>query len=107
MFSTRPPVIVSVVCGHDRADHRVLHRDPREPRHVARARVVAGRVEPVRVREVRVAQTELPRLGVHHRDEARLGPADVLGERDRGVVRALDQRRLDELAHRQPLAGRR
>ena len=40
------------------ADHRVLHRDPREPGDVARARVVARLVEPVRVREVRVAQAE-------------------------------------------------
>ena len=37
----------------------VLHRDRREPRHVARARHVAGRVEAVGAHEVRVAQAEL------------------------------------------------
>ena len=31
--------------------------------------------------------------------------ADVLGEGDGGVVRALDQRRLDQLPDGQPLAG--
>ena len=40
------------------------------------------------------------------RDEAvSLAVADVVGERPGGVVRALDQRRLDEVADGEPLAG--
>ena len=66
-----------------------------------------GRVEAVRAREVRVGQAELPRAGVHHRDESsRRCRCRRSGERVRGVVRALDQRALEQIADRQPLAGR-
>jgi hypothetical protein len=88
----------------DGADHLVAHGDPGEPGHVAGARVVARRVEAVRVGEMRVAQAQLSCLRVHHRDEAGLAPADVLGQCDGGVVRALDQRGLDQVVNGQPLA---
>ena len=70
------------------------------------AREVAGRVEAVGAHEVRVAQAELRGLRVHHRDEASPRPpptwtASAIG----GVVRALDQRRLDQVADGDPLAG--
>src|SRR5581483_7226711 len=88
----------------DRADHRSPHRDPRQPGDVPGARVVTRLIEAVRVREVGVAEPELPRLRVHHRHEPGLAAPDVLGERDRGVVRTLDQRRLDELSNGQLVA---
>ena len=81
-----------------------VHRDAREQRDVARARDVTGRVEPVRAHEVRVVQAELLRLRVHPRDEQRKVAAGGRGrERVRGVVRTLDQRALEQVAHGDPL----
>ena len=91
---------------HDLTDDRAVHEQPRHEHHVAGARVVTGRVEPVGPREVRVAEAELVGARVHHRDEARLASvADVVRQRVRSVVGALDQRGLDELADGQALTG--
>ena len=66
---------------------------------------MARAVEPVRCDEVRLAQPEPTGLLVHPGDEPRHRPVGGrVRERRRGVVRARDQRRLDELAHRDPLA---
>jgi len=55
---------------------------------------------------VRVPESELSRACVHHRHEPGLTSfTDVVGERVRGVVGALDQRALQQLADGDPLAG--
>jgi hypothetical protein len=67
---------------------------------------VPGRVEPVGAHEVRVVEPELGGLCVHQVDEAlQVSIADVERERVCRVVRALDQRGADQVAHGQPLAG--
>src|SRR4029079_7858611 len=72
--------------------------------NVTGARTVARGVETVRARVVGVGQAELPCAGVHHRDESSLASfTDVVGKRVRGIVSALDQRALEQLADRQPL----
>ena len=64
-----------------------------------------GRVEPVGAHEVRVVEAERPRLRVHQlRERVEVG-RDRERERVGGVVRRLDQRRLDELAHGDLLAA--
>ena len=84
---------------------RVVHHEAREVGDVVGARKVAGGVEPVRPDEVALVQPELPRPRVHHRHEARLAAAAHVGrERIGRVVRAGDQRGLEQLAHGQPLA---
>ena len=105
MRRTRLPEMVAVRC---RTIWRTIgRRISSRARNVtsSRARDVAGCVEPVGPDEVRVAEAELPGLGVHHRDEARLvAVADVRGQRVRRVVRAGYQRGLEQLAHGQPVA---
>ena len=67
---------------------------------------MAGGVETVGAHEVRVGQAELPGPPIHHRDEpVRVAAADVLRESPGGVVRALDEARLDEVADCQLLPG--
>jgi hypothetical protein len=66
---------------------------------------VACDVEPVGPDEVRVVEPELRRLPVHQLRERGDAAADVERERRRRVVRALDQRRLDEVLHGDALAG--
>src|SRR5207302_10926510 len=78
----------------------------RQPENVAGARQVTGRVEAVRTCEVGVAQAEVLRLRVHPPHELRcVAVRSRGGERIGRIVRALDQRALDEIAHTQPLAG--
>ena len=68
--------------------------------------VTAPHVEPIRPDEVRSLEPELLGLCVHHRDERlAVAAADVIGERDSSVVRALNQRRFDEISHADALAG--
>src|SRR5262245_46426089 len=89
----------------DLADDRLLHQQPSQRRHVARAGDMSRSVEAVRADEVRVVQAELLGPAVHQRDEPGLtAAADVIGERPGGVVRALDQRGFHEVAHRDLLA---
>ncbi len=90
----------------DRADDRPAHQQPRELGHVTDPRDGAGGVETVRARVVGVGQAELPCAGVHHCHESSLASlTDVVGKRVRGIVRALDQRALEQLPDGQPLAG--
>ena len=92
--------------GDDSPHHRLPHEDARQGRHVARARDVPGRVQPVGTDEVRVRQAELPRALVHHRDEAGLiSLPDVVGQRPGGVVGALNEARFDEVAHGELFPG--
>src|ERR671935_1861014 len=64
------------------------------------------RVEPVRPHVVRVPESELPCARVHHRHEPSLASfTDVVGERVRGVVCALDQRSFEQLADCHLFAG--
>ena len=96
----RPPSIGVAALAHELAHDGAVHRDLREHRDVACARHVARRVEPVRPHEVRVAQAELFARVRSSTDEAR----DVAARRRRrervgGVVRALDQRALEQVAH--------
>ena len=95
-----------VAHGDDLSDDRLLHQQPGQRRHVARAGNVPGCVEAVGADEVCVVEAELPRAPVHQRHEPGLAAvAHVVGERPGGVVRALDECRLDEVAHRDSLAG--
>jgi hypothetical protein len=67
---------------------------------------VAAGVEPVRVHEVGVAQAERARLRVHPgHEETAPAVGGVVGQRDRSVVRALDERCLDQLADREAIPG--
>src|SRR5439155_19184339 len=67
--------------------------------------VMTADVQPIRADEVGSVEPELLRLFVHHRDERLAVPvADVFRERHGGVVRALNQGRLDEVAHAYALA---
>ena len=70
-----------------------------------RARVLAGRVEPVGPDEVRVVQAELRRLRVHQARERREVGRDRERERVGRVVRRLDQRALQQVAR--PSSARR
>ena len=63
-------------------------------------------IEPVGAREMGALETELHGLGVHHRDKgASVTVADVIRESVGGIVRALDQRRLDEIPDLDLFAG--
>ena len=66
--------------AHRLADERHAHRDARELGHVAGARDVAGRVEAVRVGEVRVGEPELRGRG---RSSARRSARPSRGRRTR------------------------
>ena len=105
MCRVRPPAIVSVSSPTVSPDEPGVHEDARELRDVGRARVLAGRVEPVGADEVRVAQPERRRLLVHQPRERRVVGRDRQRERVGSVVRRLDQRALDQVADRQLLAG--
>ena len=87
------------------ADERDTERISQQRRHVARAGHVAALVESVGILEVRVSQAELCGFRVHEIDEA-IGrsAADVKRECFRGVVRARDERRPQEVRDRQLLA---
>ena len=88
------------------ADEGLVHRDPSELGHVTSARVVVGGVEPVRIGKVRVGQAELPCTCVHEGDEAGdRAAADERGDRIGSVVRTLDQRRPNQIAHGHALAA--
>ena len=83
-----------------------MHRDLREHGDVARARQVTGRVEPVGSHEVRVVQAD---ARARARSSTTTKRGDVAArrgrrERIRGVVRALDQRALQQVAHGDALA---
>ena len=101
MWTVKPPFSITSLCS--RTIERTIgqaHGHTCEQRDVARAGDVAGRVEPVRPHEVRVVQAELLRARVHPRDEERQVAAGGGGcERIRRVVRALDQRPLEQVAH--------
>jgi len=61
---------------------------------------MAGRVEPVWTRKVRLGQSQRTRLCIHQRHESRcIAVTDVFRERVGRVVRTLDERSLDEIAH--------
>ncbi len=89
----------------DPPDDRAAHEDPCELGDVACARHVAWGVQPVGADEVRVPQPEPARLRVHHCHEAGLAPMpDVVRKRVGRVVRARDQRGLDQVANRNSLS---
>ena len=64
-----------------------------------------GGVEAVRALEVRLLEAELGGLRVHQADEAADAASGMTGERVGGVVRALDERGGEEVAHAQALAA--
>jgi hypothetical protein len=87
----------------DLPHERAVHEDARE--QVTSRRSDAPGASSPSGRTSASPQAQLPRPRVHHRHEARLAAvADVDRERVGGVVRALDQRRLQQLAHRQAIA---
>jgi hypothetical protein len=71
-----------------------------QPRQVLRGAPPAGVGQAVRVGEMRGAQAQLGRLGVHALDEGILGAAEVLGHRRRGVVGRSDGHAFEEGAER-------
>ena len=90
---------------HERGEHRVPHLDARQSGEIGDGRVVARRVQAVRIGVVGVRQAQAPGLGVHHRHEARLAAADVVRQVHGSVVGAWDEQPLEELHHRQSIAG--
>ena len=88
----------------DLADEPVAAQEHREPRQIVRRGVVAGRVEPDRVREVGVLELQLPRALVHQANEGHARAGDVLGQRDGGVVGGLEHQPAQQVGDRQPLA---
>src|SRR5207244_8890116 len=92
--------------AYDGANLGDAHGRLREGGDVASGGDMTGCVEPVRAHEVRALQAELCGLRVHLRHEGLpVAVADVIGQRVGGVVRALDQRALDEVADPDPLTG--
>ena len=93
--------------SHDAAKICVLHRPPGKCHHIARARKVFVNVQPVWALEVRVGEAHLARLAVHqaHETASAVLSANVIGERVRRVVGALDQHGLEQLLYGQALAG--
>src|SRR6266545_6163285 len=92
--------------AYEFANRPVAHGNPREACHIRGARVLARRVEPVGPNETCVPQAKLVGLHVHPPNESGdVAPARIRSERVGSVVRALDQRGLDEIAHGDVLAG--
>ena len=87
-------------------DERHPERVPQQLRDVACARDVAGLVEPVRVLEVRVGQTELARLRVHQREKRSTEPCPTWRASASAASFALGtSSRAQELLDRQLLAS--
>ena len=96
---------------HDGAEGLVFHRVARQHADVFGRRIVIGVVEAVRVRVVRVFQTQLRGLLVHLGDEGVHATRDAFRDSHAGVVAGVHEQSLQEVfqAHRRALhqPGRR
>ena len=89
--------------AENRAELRHLHTVTEDRREVTGRRVVAVGGESVRVHEMRMERAELPCPGVHPIGELRHRPRQALGDDHAGVIRGVEQDRVDEILEIQPL----
>jgi len=89
---------------HDPPEQRVVAQGQREVREVAWARVVAGGVEPDRVRVARLVQSQAPCRLVHLPYKRIGGARHAVGQRHRRVIAAREQEPVQEIPHRHALA---
>jgi hypothetical protein len=82
----------------DMCQEAVAEQLAREDGHVARGRDVPDLIQAVRIAEVGRVRAERTRLLVHQLDEVLVAGGVVCCERHRGVVRGLQQQRVEQLA---------
>ena len=91
--------------AHEFPEHRIAHGESPERRQVTGAGVVPRPGSAPAVDEVRVRESQVGGARVHERGEGVLTAGHVGGEREGGVVGALDHEREERLAHGDAVAG--
>ena len=82
----------------------MLHQLTRDNGDIQRAAVMPLRGQPVRVHEIAVFAAQLGGAGVHRGNKRILAPVYVFAQRDRRIVCRNDDKRLQQVMHRHPLA---